>query len=384
VNCCVARVRLRRSHSVPNAVCLQAVHGRICVAKKRYYWSSVFDCVLQEQDGAGNAQVTFTHEPSNYGPLVSENRGGQESQYHFDALGSTRALSNSAQTVTDRFTYDAWGDALSRTGTTTTMLSWQGQHGYYNGPLSTTVQVRYRAYFIRLGRWLSHDPLLYAHFQPPSSYRYAGNTPVSATDPSGLIAITGDLKLLNKCGGYLINFRFALSDNNHCRGFFVQYVQHWTVVDGTCTKGKCCPGCAVQLAIPDQPTEQPFWEFFPAAINDGEATDKDNTDRLGYTDQNGDPNQRGKCGVYFTLFDLRFYCARELKLDDPLKWPVNGSGSSGKLRSKSDEPSFWRIPPVEKVLRSILVIWNCCKCAGDCPVFLFSSHGLDEIANWPK
>ena len=58
------------------------------MATRCFHWSSVNDCVMHETDGAGNTLVTYTHEPSQYGPLLSENRGGTESYHHYDALGS--------------------------------------------------------------------------------------------------------------------------------------------------------------------------------------------------------------------------------------------------------------------------------------------------------
>ncbi len=37
-----------------------------------YHWSSVLDCVMHETDGAGATTVEYTHEPTHYGPLLSE------------------------------------------------------------------------------------------------------------------------------------------------------------------------------------------------------------------------------------------------------------------------------------------------------------------------
>jgi len=63
------------------------------MAKTRYVWDPVSDSLLQEKDGnTGVTQVTYTNEPAPYGPLRSERRGSETRQYHFDALGSTRAL----------------------------------------------------------------------------------------------------------------------------------------------------------------------------------------------------------------------------------------------------------------------------------------------------
>ena len=52
------------------------------MAIRNFQWSSVLDCVMTETDGSGNTLVTYTHEPTTYGPLLSENRGGAESYHH--------------------------------------------------------------------------------------------------------------------------------------------------------------------------------------------------------------------------------------------------------------------------------------------------------------
>ena len=88
------------------------------MATRIFHWSSLFDCVMHETDGSGATTVVYTHEPSQFGPLLSENRGGTTFTHHYDALGSTTMLTNDAGTVTDTFAYDAWGNSLVRTGTT--------------------------------------------------------------------------------------------------------------------------------------------------------------------------------------------------------------------------------------------------------------------------
>jgi RHS repeat-associated protein len=153
-----------------------------------YHWDEVSDCVLQESDGAGNIQVTYTNEPSAYGPLLSERRGTVDSQYHFDALGSTRALTDNSQTVTDTFTYDAWGNEVIRSGKSPTTFRWIGQLGYMAKPILDSTVVRHRTCSNKYGQWLARDPLfLYGSL---FAYSYASNRPVVFVDPSGLAGIS--------------------------------------------------------------------------------------------------------------------------------------------------------------------------------------------------
>ena len=125
------------------------------MAKKRYFWSSVLHCVLQVQDGAGETQDTYTHEPSLYSPLVGENRSGQARQYHFDALGSTRALTNDSQAVTDTFSYDAWGNRVTSTGTGAIAQRWRGRFGWTTLEVLRAVSIAENVYEDDIGSWSS-------------------------------------------------------------------------------------------------------------------------------------------------------------------------------------------------------------------------------------
>ena|GEM_PF-3860378 len=55
-----------------------------------------------------------------YTPGLSERRGTTSKFYHGDALGSTRGITSSSQSVTDTVLYDGFGMTVSRTGTTPT------------------------------------------------------------------------------------------------------------------------------------------------------------------------------------------------------------------------------------------------------------------------
>src|SRR5262245_43274719 len=86
---------------------------------------------LAETDDNNIVQTVYTNEPEQYGNLISSRISGTTSYHHFDALGSTRQLTNSAGTVTDAVIYDAWGNVVSRVGTTPTTRLWVGVLTYY-------------------------------------------------------------------------------------------------------------------------------------------------------------------------------------------------------------------------------------------------------------
>src|SRR5258708_21051082 len=93
------------------------------------------DNLLAETDGSNVGQTVYTNEPEQYGNLVSTRlpvAGTPTTVYqHFDAIGSTRQLTNAGGTVTDTVIYDAWGNVVTRTGTTAIRALWIGQVGYY-------------------------------------------------------------------------------------------------------------------------------------------------------------------------------------------------------------------------------------------------------------
>jgi len=125
------------------------------MAARYFHWDEINDCVLQETDESSATTVTYTHEPGQFGKLLSDHRGGIEYHHHYDAQGSTQFLTNVSSTVTDTFVYDAWGNSVARTGTTLTPYQWIGRWGYQAWRLRDAGQ------FARSGEWrfVRFDPI---------------------------------------------------------------------------------------------------------------------------------------------------------------------------------------------------------------------------------
>jgi RHS repeat-associated protein len=140
--------------------------------------------ILLETDGADATQVVYTLEPAGYGNLVSQRRGSTSSYYLFDALGSTRKLTNSAGTVTDSYDFGAWGNTFQSTVTTVNVFRWVGELGYYYDLGRDAYSVRARHYSQKQARFLSVDPMVFvgSHW---NLYEYAQSSPVIQVDPSG-------------------------------------------------------------------------------------------------------------------------------------------------------------------------------------------------------
>jgi RHS repeat-associated protein len=139
--------------------------------------------VLEERNGSGGLIASYVYGDD----LVSQNRIGVLSFYHYDGLGSVRQLSNSSGQVTDSYTYDAFGTVLASTGSTQNNYLFTGEQydpnvGFY--------YLRARYYAPANGRFLTQDPIEGDIFAPASlhKYVYARDDPVDFVDPSGLFS----------------------------------------------------------------------------------------------------------------------------------------------------------------------------------------------------
>ena len=117
---------------------------------------------------------------------ISQTQAGVTSMYDYDAHGDVRALMSTAPvapgnfaTPTDTYEYDAFGNLIGSTGTTSNVYRYQGEAldeetGLY--------YFRARYYDPVAGRFLTIDPLAAQGEHP---YEYAGADPVNGHDPTG-------------------------------------------------------------------------------------------------------------------------------------------------------------------------------------------------------
>jgi RHS repeat-associated protein len=150
-----------------------------------YLWDEVNDTLLAETDENGNTIAQYTHEPGQFGPLISQRRNGHTYYHHYDGTGSTRALTDESGNVTDRYTYTAFGEPVASSGTTTNPFGYKGAVGYYVNPESDDIYVRRRTYSPKTARWLCCDPLYPILERGP--YLYSHDSPLGFFDPTGTI-----------------------------------------------------------------------------------------------------------------------------------------------------------------------------------------------------
>jgi RHS repeat-associated protein len=118
------------------------------------------------------------------GEVLSELRGGVKRDYVPDPLGSTVALLDSTQVITDTFSYWPYGESAGRTGTTATPFQYVGGFGYYNDNGNRSY-VRARFLDKGKGQWTTEDPIG-IELTGVCLYRYAYSNPETFVDYLGL------------------------------------------------------------------------------------------------------------------------------------------------------------------------------------------------------
>jgi RHS repeat-associated protein len=140
--------------------------------------------VLLELDGSGKPETRYIILPT--GQLLAR-VGPVDSKpvfYHFDALGSTVALTDASSRVVTRFDYDPYGDRRSHPAT-------KELYGFIGAESVSEdggglVEMGWRFYDPDSGRFVSRDPL-WGHLQGPrNAYTYARGNPEKLIDPTGL------------------------------------------------------------------------------------------------------------------------------------------------------------------------------------------------------
>ncbi len=125
-------------------------------------------------------RMTTTYTTIN-GMLVHESRGGVESFYFPDTLGSLTTVRSATGVKTYGAEYWPYGEIQTETGTNPSPWSFVGLLGYLRDTASR-IYVRARHYRPGLARWQTVDPL----WPGESAYGYVGQQPVYRVDPTGM------------------------------------------------------------------------------------------------------------------------------------------------------------------------------------------------------
>jgi RHS repeat-associated protein len=153
-----------------------------------YLWDelSQYGDVVLETDASGAVEASYVLA----GPeLISQRRAGSTSYYYLhDAQGSVRGLADATPTVTDQYTYAAFGELVEQEGSTDNPYRYTGQQ--YD-EASGLYSLRARYYHPADGRFLSRDPLeQWRNVRELNRYSYAASDPVNLSDATGLQALS--------------------------------------------------------------------------------------------------------------------------------------------------------------------------------------------------
>lgn len=160
--------------------------------------------LLAETDAGGNITAYYTH---GLGLIAKVAPAGQSYQYHLDARGSTIAMTDSGQTVVNKYAYDPFGTVTASAEVQTNPFKYIGQFGVQAEPFDLLFAAR-RYYQASLGRFLTKDPAApsMSNSQALNQYVYSLNNPIILIDPSGL---TGEMD------GKVLGTPTGSSDQSH-------------------------------------------------------------------------------------------------------------------------------------------------------------------------
>jgi len=152
--------------------------------------------VLEEHSQVGSGTKTLSalyvlgdDRISQYRPAAGSTAASTR-HYHADGLGSTRLLTNTSATVTDRYTYHAFGE-LDLPGSTVTSPNDFLYTGEQHDPNSGFYYLRARYMNPSNGRFTQQDTYIGFEADPPGlhKYVYANNDAVNRVDRSGLFSL---------------------------------------------------------------------------------------------------------------------------------------------------------------------------------------------------
>jgi RHS repeat-associated protein len=348
----------------------------------RYLYGDGTDKILTRTQGTGvNATVTA---------------------YLTDHLGSVRDLEQfSTQTIVGHLDYDGFGNPPP------TLPAAADRYGFTEREFDPNTRLQYnrdRWYDPATGRWQSEDPLSFSG-RDGNLYRYVGNSPTNAVDPSGQVVVLPtlpapggpNLGMFNQLLDGQLNNIISVPEKNYDGnmnptgpykttrpGFYasVDWSINWVIPIDVQAKGRSVIVQEIdylfEMPIGEVDTHSHFWEVF-LFEKDGKAMPpptwgkdrKFNFDS--FRSGIGTPCKKGvgaKLSVtglasIFNISDeLMDYLAKGYETKSPLrpvrlfgvKWFVSSIGTIAGMLATSTKPPFW--DKERHIKHSLLVEWN--------------------------
>jgi RHS repeat-associated protein len=139
--------------------------------------------LLAEADGSNVITRYYIH-GAGLLAMVVPGTPDQVYTYHYNAVGSTIAMTDSGQNVVNKYSYDAFGKVLNQIEAVPQPFKFVGQFGVMTEP-NGFYYMRARYYDPEVGRFISEDPIGFEGGDV-NLCAYAGNNPVLLVDPLGL------------------------------------------------------------------------------------------------------------------------------------------------------------------------------------------------------
>lgn len=156
---------------------LQAVRSGVTT---RYIYDMMGN-LLAEADGNNNITRYYIH---GKGLLAMVTPEGQVYCYHYNAVGSTVALTDQNQAMVNKYAYDPFGNIGNQVEAVPQPFKFVGQHGVMTEP-NGFYYMKARYYDPQVGRFISEDPMGFAGGDVNLS-AYVQNNPINRVDPLGL------------------------------------------------------------------------------------------------------------------------------------------------------------------------------------------------------
>jgi RHS repeat-associated protein len=132
------------------------------------------------REGAGGIGGLLAR--TDHGQLTT-GTGQPHAFYHADGNGNITALINDRQLIVARYTYDPFGNIVSKSGPLADVNTYRFSSQEYHQPSGLSLYL-YRAYDPNLQRWINRDPI--EEEGGINLYGFVGNDPVDEEDPFGL------------------------------------------------------------------------------------------------------------------------------------------------------------------------------------------------------
>jgi RHS repeat-associated protein len=183
---------------------------------QRFIWDTQQNEVALQFDANGNLTHDYLHGPAVDQVFADDNGQGTVLWPLTDNRGSVRDIVNSAGILQDHLIYDSFGRLSSETNTAVNHLFM-----YTGSQFDSATGLYYdraRYYDASVGRFLSEDPIGFAGGQANLS-EYAGDDPISETDPFGTSAFTAYAIYL-PIGGIGAHESIVIVDNTSGAGYY--------------------------------------------------------------------------------------------------------------------------------------------------------------------